>query len=128
MVNPGLRQWAEQDTVYLVSFFTTKSVLADYILYEESLYYTTSKTSGKVILNSGEGFLTSAFPKEEQSIEPPSSEEEDTLGVLPSALGPRLTESTDNTFLMDLVKEAETKAVPPAATHTQQPSLPGFET
>lgn len=96
-------------------------------LFEESIYDTTSKTSGKVILNSGEGFLIPAFPTEEQSIEPPSSEEEDTLCALPLALGPRPTESTDTPFLMDLVKEAETKTVPTAA-HTEQSSLQAFKT
>lgn len=107
-------------------FFTTKSMLADYIPYEESIYDTTSKTSGgKVILNSG--FLTPTFPTEEQAIESPSSEEEDTLSVLPSALSPRPTESTDTPFLIELVKQDETKAVPTAA-HTEKSSLQGFET
>lgn len=67
------------------------------------------------------------FQLKSNPLNPPSSEEEDTLSVLPSALSPRPTESTDTPFLIELVKQDETKAVPTAA-HTEKPSLPGFET
>lgn len=67
-----------------------------------------------------------ALPTGQQPIDPPSSEKEGTLHVLPSALVPRITESTNSPFLVDLGREPQTKAAP-TATHTEQPSLLGFE-
>ncbi|TKC50819.1 hypothetical protein EI555_015849 [Monodon monoceros] len=106
--------------------FTDGSVLDDDILFEESIYDTISKTSDKVILHPGEGWVPPLFPTEELSTEPPSSKEVVTLSIFPSALIPSPTESTDSPFLTDLVKEAETKAVPTAA-HPEQPSQLSFK-
>lgn len=108
-------------------FLPTKSVFADSIPFEESIYDATSKTSDKGILDPGEGLLTPEFPTARPSAEPPSSEEEDTLGALLPALVPSPTESTGGPFLMGLVIEAEAKAAP-AVAHTEQLSLLAFET
>lgn len=104
----------------------TGSVLDDDILFEESIYDTISKTSDKVILHPGEGWVPPLFPTEELSTEPPSSKEVVTLSIFPSALIPSPTESTDSPFLTDLVKEAETKAAPTAA-HPEHPSQLSFK-
>ena len=104
----------------------TESVLEDNILFEESIYDTISKTSDKVILHPGEGWVPPLFPTEKLSTEPPSSKEVVTLSILSSALIPSPTESTDSPFLTDLEKEAETKAAPTTA-HPEQPSQLGFK-
>lgn len=107
-------------------FLPTKSMLDNNILFEKSIYDTTSKTSDKPPLTQ-RSFPHPALPTGQQSIDLPSSEKEDTLRVLPSALVPRITEGTSSPFLVDLGRETQTKAVP-TATHTEQPSLLGFKT
>lgn len=105
-------------------FLPTKSMLDNNILFEKSIYDTISKTSDRAPLTQ-RSFPHPAQPTGQQSIDPPSSEKEDILGVLPSALVPRITESTSSPFLMGLGRDTQTKAAP-TATHTEQPSLLGL--
>lgn len=94
LINPGLVQWTEKDTVYLVSFFFPQSLC----------YMATSSLRKQLMTLLKDQWWSPPWPRtrlshtsianRKQSIELLSFEEEDTLDVLPSALVPRITEST----------------------------------